>query len=556
MLVRTPLPMATESLLGFVLRLSEQNGYDTPWRALSLAKIPRRQALSLDFPVEQLVPLLKCSPGSLDSISYSTRNASGEISYKILKTGLGSRIRKGTFRLATPAFCPACVHEKGFIEAHWDIRLVSCCSKHQCALLSHCPCCLQSISWFRPGLLTCTCGTTWNSASLKTAPLPLVAINELVTAKILGQEASKGITTGVPKELMALPGRSVLAVLGMLSDVLQHKASDNASPASVELLFYQWPYGYLNFLDSLTWTGRMSSLAKTIQRSGLPAEVMKLLIHPVQERLPPLPIKKTRAVARPIKHHRLRQIETTRDSLGDRQAAAILDIPVSTLNTMRAEGHFEVRHQATPRSAYHRHDLEKFRATFLNAATGESQPLDNTLYMSLGTILRHWKFGCPKEKVNLLVAIGDGTLPSYMHGNSIGALSAIHLWKKDAEDYVAKIRQLDIRKGISAHGASKTLHCDLEVVVGLVRLGHLQLETTAATVRVTKESLAAFAQRFASLASLAGTKNTSSKRLLKACNDLSIDVLNIPRRRSGSQPFIRRNDIHRLSVTSSRKEQS
>lgn len=550
MLVRTPLPMVTESLLGYVLRLSEQNGYDTPWRLLSLASIPRRQALSLDFPVEPLVALLKCPPGSLDSISYSARKASGEISYKILKTELGSRIRRGTFRLATPAFCPACVLEKGFIEAHWDIRLVTCCSHHQCALLSHCPNCLKPISWFRPGLLTCTCGAEWRSVSLNTASLPLVAINDLLTASILNQKTSNGIDAGLPKELTALSPRSLLTILGMLSDVLQSKVSDNALPQSVEQLLYRWPRGYLKFLDAHTQTGRMSGLSKTIQRAGLPQEAKRLFLLPVQQRLPPLPIRSKGPISRPVNRRRFPlEKRSIRDTLGDRQAAALLDIPVSTLNTMRAEGNFKVRHEATPRSAYHRRDLEEFLTEFIIAAKKVVRQSSDGPYVTLGTILKHWKFGNPQDKANLLVAIRDGTIPSYTFRKPVTKLSALHLLRSDAENYMTRIRQFDTHKGISPYETSKVLHCDPDVVTELIRRGYLRGKMTATNTRVTRESLTTFAMSFASIASLANSWNTSSRRLLRLCNVQSIDTLDIPRQRSGTQHFIRRSDIHRLSAT-------
>lgn len=45
-----------------------------------------------------------------------------------------------------PSLCPECVAEKGFIEAHWDLALMTGCPVHRRLLVSHCLPLCQSLA--------------------------------------------------------------------------------------------------------------------------------------------------------------------------------------------------------------------------------------------------------------------------------------------------------------------------------------------------------------------------------------------------------------------------
>jgi hypothetical protein len=65
-LIRTPKPHSTESLFGFVLHVSEYNGYETPAYICETAQIRRGRELAAGFPVERLAQILGKDP-PLDS---------------------------------------------------------------------------------------------------------------------------------------------------------------------------------------------------------------------------------------------------------------------------------------------------------------------------------------------------------------------------------------------------------------------------------------------------------------------------------------------------------
>ena len=77
----------------------------------------------------------------LDAIAYSSpeRRRSCRL--------LGHSLVFADLNLKEPKFCPQCVAEKGFIEGHWDLRLMTGCPIHRQSLLSTCPKCGDPVRW-------------------------------------------------------------------------------------------------------------------------------------------------------------------------------------------------------------------------------------------------------------------------------------------------------------------------------------------------------------------------------------------------------------------------
>lgn len=162
-LVCTPAIRPKESLLGYVLRLSEANGYERPgW---FLTKTGRghhviRAVLNPEVLARQL--------GLSDTSALVPLGYADDAGNPVL---LGRPIGLGHLRLYAPKFCPLCVAERGHIEALWDCVAVTACPRHRTPLAARCPRCRNRITWDRPGLLTCPCGadlhtvpsTTWST---------------------------------------------------------------------------------------------------------------------------------------------------------------------------------------------------------------------------------------------------------------------------------------------------------------------------------------------------------------------------------------------------------
>lgn len=257
MLVRTPGPVQTESLLGYVLRVSEANGYDTPWHIYHLAGLSQDQMTSPRLPMGKLTQLLGKNLEDMHALAYSAEKE-GVSNLKILGHSLGKSSQYGFLRLNQPAFCPLCVQEKGFIDAFWDLSVSIACPDHCCPPLRHCTACAKPMTWFRPGLLRCRCGATIGHAYETIMDTPTVELMRLLQAKLHNQPVD-GLanTSGFPVQfLIPLPLLSLMQVLVNLGryDLWGQERADAdisvAIAASVGILS-NWPRGYHEFLEKL-----------------------------------------------------------------------------------------------------------------------------------------------------------------------------------------------------------------------------------------------------------------------------------------------------------------
>jgi hypothetical protein len=116
LLVRHPAPYPTESLLGYVLRVSEDNGYNSPWSVYCLAGMKSSEIRVSGVKLKKLARITNWPQEKLDTIAYSA--PAGQPRWSRL---LGNPVLPKDLNLTHPRFCPQCAREKGFLEAHWDL---------------------------------------------------------------------------------------------------------------------------------------------------------------------------------------------------------------------------------------------------------------------------------------------------------------------------------------------------------------------------------------------------------------------------------------------------
>jgi hypothetical protein len=150
LLVRHPAPYPTESLLGYVLRVSEDNGYNSPWSVYRLAGMKSNEIRASGVRLEKLARIMNWPQGRLDAIAYSAPPEQPRWSRL-----LGHPLLHQDLNLTRPRFCSQCLCEKGFLEAHWDLAVMVACPVHGCSLVSSCRQCGRRLRWFRRGLLEC-----------------------------------------------------------------------------------------------------------------------------------------------------------------------------------------------------------------------------------------------------------------------------------------------------------------------------------------------------------------------------------------------------------------
>jgi len=157
MLPLTPRKLASESLPGYVCRLSETNGLaKQEWLPLTPV---RRSAISFAHCVamdsEALAALEKISGTAVGSLVHEQ--------WHLLDSAAGPYIGQwgealpiDALMLSSAQVCPICLADANpFLHADWDYSLVAVCTLHRCRLIDECHACRAALRWSRPRMAAC-----------------------------------------------------------------------------------------------------------------------------------------------------------------------------------------------------------------------------------------------------------------------------------------------------------------------------------------------------------------------------------------------------------------
>ncbi len=254
MLLRHPGPKSKESLFGYVLRLSEENGYESPWRVHALAGLKQSETRTSGIKVKKLAAIARRPASELDEIAFAP-SANHPRGARLL----GHPLVPTDLNITKPKLCPQCVAEKGFIEAHWHLELMAACPIHQRVALSTCHKCGNRLSWFRPGLLECKCGgNLQEEGALHSISEAEASLLDVIRRRALTLPARKENLAALPQDqLMAMSLRSLLAVVRTLgkyrmvadADLGGTKKERIASDASRVLT--DWPKNFIHLFTDL-----------------------------------------------------------------------------------------------------------------------------------------------------------------------------------------------------------------------------------------------------------------------------------------------------------------
>ncbi len=254
MLVVTPEPKPREGLLGYMLRITEANGYDSPWHIYRHAGLEQGEMNTACLSAHKLAGVLGQDAARLEAMSYTRTSAQGDTSYRIAGHDLGSGLMTRPFRLAQQGLCPLCVQESGCIDVFWDLRIATACPFHGCQALMNCPTCLSPLRQFRPGPLICKCGSALASAPITAASSVEVDLMKVLYARLHDERAIlEDTTAGLPVDhLLELPLRSLMVHLFRLGAFVLNERSGKASAQDSVLaaatLLSNWPNGLSTFL--------------------------------------------------------------------------------------------------------------------------------------------------------------------------------------------------------------------------------------------------------------------------------------------------------------------
>src|SRR2546423_183428 len=133
-------PERGESFIGYLVRLTELNEYDTPSWILSLADIDYMElqwTFSFVFRessgLEKLADLTGNTLSTLNAVVYPPSNSSqGKSEHEF--DFYGASFNRSIIRPNHPKICPMCVANSGYCRRIWECSLVTACPIHRCML--------------------------------------------------------------------------------------------------------------------------------------------------------------------------------------------------------------------------------------------------------------------------------------------------------------------------------------------------------------------------------------------------------------------------------------
>jgi DNA-binding transcriptional MerR regulator len=598
--------------MGFILRVSEENGYESPWQVMTHAGILQGQMNTGGFPIDRLAAILGRDISELAKIAYSNYLPSGKREFCLLGQTLGQSLTYAPLRLKEPSFCAKCASEKGGLDAFWDLSFAVACPDHRNTLISKCPSCGIGLKWFRPGILFCKCGASLADAPVESINDELAELMTIVKAKVHGISL-EGIAnlSGYPlQQLENVPLRTLLILIEELGtqNLISHGKEVGeilAVAQSAGDVFRDWPNGFYDFLRRLSEISKLSGqdtvgLRKRFEklyeslfkrryiRQGIDfirdefvrfgtnewgegvvdnklfrgershkrfvstSEMSKRLgVRPdtlrawVEKNDFPAETQTFGNYKRHIVDSNAITIKNGKagKTLGGREAAAFIGIPVSVLKLLRETGHYRAEYLPSRRKAYHEIDLMNFKEATLSLTT--RLPEGSSSGISLREVMR-LKFRNETAKADFLRAVLDGRIQSI--GRLGEGVDGLQFNTTCVEQFLRDKRAEAEEDSWSLSDTAQFLSCDPVIVPTLIREGFLQVSNCSTGRRVTIQSVKHFDDLYISVARLAKDAGTSSRKLQS-----KLEVAGVPLRLfergygKVGQPFIERKDQVRLN---------
>lgn len=599
MLLRTPVAKPTESLLGYALRVSETNGYDTTWHVFSMAGFTQGEILSTGFNVQKLAAVLGCSPEQLQAITYQAEH--DQKKFQLLGHTLGGTLIYSPLRLKKPAICPHCVIENGFIDAFSDLSSAIACPIHGTQLLSHCPECNSELTWFRPGLLKCKCGARLDNDDLPPASQTEIDLMRLLYAKLHREQKPETSGISLPiDELWSLPLQSILELLVSIGNQAVALGSCEENLGRTEAIraaartLSNWPANFHEFLRRLDkhsnaggisirkrFGSFYSSMFKKRKNAAdftfLKNEMIRfgadnwgdgLVDHRMldefgesqrfmsRQKLAEMIAVSPRTLDNWSKKGKISLKELKLGSqkrfiadasgfstiikadgkiLHEREAAKRLELPVSALRFLKASRHYEPMHSPPYKGGCHELDIKNFYQTIL----GKSKALEMTPdepAVTLGYVMQEIRFWSKDGKGEFIAALLDERIENL--GRLGETISAILFRISDVERFAQESRAKASDGAISLQEAGIQLGSSPQAIRALARDGYLEALPGPDRIRVTRKSVDDFAMSYVSLVSVAREHSSSTRKLHQLCMAQRIRTLRIPHEDSAESIFI------------------
>lgn len=249
-LVVTPRPFPYESFPGYLLRVSESNGYTKPSLILTYAGINNDHFTTNPNVYSSLSQALGFNLSDYFSSSNHNKYASLAHDIEIPDVYMGTH---------SPRVCPICIKKNGYHHNFFDTKYAIGCPDHALAFKRHCPTCDRKLRWNRPGLLKCNCGQTLEHINSELSD-DLTQILHLIKWRLYRDEQSLSEISASSYPLEHLANLDLLSFLSIFKRLelrpqlhIQNSSYSTARERSLEAahaMLSHWPNGFWDYLEN------------------------------------------------------------------------------------------------------------------------------------------------------------------------------------------------------------------------------------------------------------------------------------------------------------------
>jgi predicted HTH domain antitoxin len=580
-----PRPITSEAVIGYLMRVAEANGYESPRQLWHSLKSWDNLLNALKLAECEIQHLFGCLP------SYW-----GE--QKVTIQGLSI----SDFNHNQLRWCPLCLMDSSHIRGIWLIKLYCVCTEHKIILHDKCPGCGSLQGLLYPKLDRCQCETRLASGNIDAASLNLTNITHALELAISGLENESALLNLTIQQWIKLA-----LYLGQFTEKFQpakpgqvsnlHQLSVSLSLISnIAFLLERWPENFYQLLQAIQQKNSQSTgLRKTFGKllvvlyrqlhepcyqflrdafenylklhwEGLLCKRHRLLKPETILTHPQLTLKQTAKLAGTsptmvrqliqaeiissfqgqsskrrrncaINRHQVRRIaELTKSSVNLQEAAKNLNLPERRVRLLMEKGIINpLVSREQLKAASWRIPRKQLAKLWLKA-----EPIENHQQtVKLATILKNWRL-TDDEFMKLIQALIANALIPVADQQKLVPIGKVQVIRDSFLQWLS-VQRVDQQLGISVDAAARQLGLKQEVGYGLVKKGLLQSSfVTHKGYRVSPVQIAEFQQTYMSLAEIVKVMGKSSKKFLIELEAVPVTGPNIDGTR---QYFYRRDSV-------------